>query len=506
MPLPALPAQGQNPWYIPRQNWDDAVEAALEGRLSDSTLAQTFIKPLSRTGTGANAPLTYINAADYGAVSGSSSDQAPAIQAAINAAGPGGVVHIPAGTYRCETGLTLPAWTTLEANSPILAAGGSAAVELRFALTGATTAVTMGAYSTLRRIKVRGPGTAVGTVTGVRAASATFDEASIINFNTGVHLTDGYYSSFYRCEITRNATGLRLTNCYNVNLVVCQFYCGSTVDDSPQTAIAGAARGLNIFGGAIEGYRYAISLTSAQALGLYGVYFETKVDANALAIQAAGLSAVTVTALGCMVFLNGHNRWLGLSGSTNATAVAHGNHFVAVEASVQAPIAYIISHEQSNVIGPDNWAEVSKTGAAYASVSGGALPARGSIVSLPVGWSTGPNVLDGRRILEGFLLQVHSTAGAVTFDSRYEKHVINLSANATASVISNASNIAQEMEISWVQDGTGGRTYAWPSGCRFASNSAPTDTTANTQTTVRFRYNTSTGHWVELSRAVGVPN
>lgn len=38
MALPALPAQGTNPWYIPRTNWDNAVKAELEGRLSEASL------------------------------------------------------------------------------------------------------------------------------------------------------------------------------------------------------------------------------------------------------------------------------------------------------------------------------------------------------------------------------------------------------------------------------------------------------------------------------------
>lgn len=506
MALPNLPTQGQNPWFTPRNNWDLAVEAELEGRLSAPELSKGFLSPLSKTTTTAASPVTYVNAADYGAVGGNTGDQTAALQAAINAAGAGGVVRIPSGTYRLTSGLTIPAWTTVEANSPIFGAGGSAAVELRFDISGPTVALTVGTYATLRNLKLRGPGTAIGTCKGITAASATFEQVSVINFATGVHLTNGYYSLFYRCEFTRNGTGLRLTGCYNVNLVVCQFYCGSTVDDSPQNAIVGAARGLNIYGGAIEGYKSAVSLSSAEILGMYGVYFETKVDANAFAIQAAALSTATITAIGCMVYLNGHNRWIDTTSSTNTSVSAHGNHFVAVEASVQAPIAYVIAHDQANVLGPDNWAEVVKTGATYVTVASGALPARGSVVTMPIGWSQGPNVYDGRRKLDGFFLQALITSGAVTFDSRYLKHAVNLAANATSSTISNASNIAQEMEISWVQDATGGRTYVWPTGCRFAGGSAPLDTTLNTQTTVRFRYNTSTGHWVEVSRAVAVPN
>jgi len=490
----------------------DPVLQAIAGDVIDpgsevgAAVAGITPSPLAKTTPGAAAPLTYINAADFGADGANTGDQSAALQAAINAAGSGGVVRVPAGIYRCEAGLTVPAWCTIEANGAVFGAGGTSAVELRFVITGSTTAITLGTYATLRNIKVRGPGTAVGTCTGVAAASATFEQVSVINFATGVHLTNGYYSSFVRCEFTRNGTGLWLTGCYNVNLVVCQFYCGSTVDDSPQNAIVGAARGLNIYGGAIEGYKSAVAMASSEVLGMYGVYFETKVDANAFGVQASGLDNVTVTAIGCMVYLNGHNRWIDTGGSTDTTVTAHGNHFVAVTGSVQVPIAYIIGHEQANNIGPDNWAEVVKAGSTYVTVASGALPARGSVVTMPIGWVNGTQVYDGRRTIAGYILQSLGTAGAVTFDSRYQRQVVNLAANATSSTISNASNIAQEIEISWAQDATGGRTYVWPTSCRFAGGVGPSDTTANTQTTVRFRYNTSTGHWVETSRAAAVPN
>lgn len=38
MALPDLPVKGQNPWFTPRNNWDLAVKAEIEGRLSETAL------------------------------------------------------------------------------------------------------------------------------------------------------------------------------------------------------------------------------------------------------------------------------------------------------------------------------------------------------------------------------------------------------------------------------------------------------------------------------------
>ena len=42
MALPNLPTQGRTPWFTPRNNWDLAVKAELEGRLSETSLTQTI--------------------------------------------------------------------------------------------------------------------------------------------------------------------------------------------------------------------------------------------------------------------------------------------------------------------------------------------------------------------------------------------------------------------------------------------------------------------------------
>lgn len=45
MALPVLPSEGQDPWYDDRTNWDLAVKAEIEGRLSQAEMNQTYARP-----------------------------------------------------------------------------------------------------------------------------------------------------------------------------------------------------------------------------------------------------------------------------------------------------------------------------------------------------------------------------------------------------------------------------------------------------------------------------
>lgn len=96
------------------------------------------------------------------------------------------------------------------------------------------------------------------------------------------------------------------------------------------------------------------------------------------------------------------------------------------------------------------------------------------------------------------------SAGAVTIDAtKGDSAQITLSANATSSTINNGSP-GQMLNIQWIQDGTGSRTYVWPAACRFAAGTAPTaTTTANHLDSVTFIYTGSL--WLEVYRSIGVP-
>lgn len=100
--------------------------------------------------------------------------------------------------------------------------------------------------------------------------------------------------------------------------------------------------------------------------------------------------------------------------------------------------------------------------------------------------------------------QTLASAGAVTIDaSRGNLQVVTLQANATSSTITNPVD-RQQMTVTWIQDATGGRSYAWPTNCKFAGGSAPSDTTVAKRTSVTFVYDLASTSWYEIFRAAAV--
>lgn len=486
----------------------DMVES---GRLSEATIDSRFedvdnnaVKPLAKSVTGQVSPLTYVNVLDFGVAVNASTDQSSAIQAAIDAAGQGGVVRFPPGVYRLETGITVPLWCTIEGNNSGHGAGGTAPTELRFTMTEGV-AVTAANYSKFANIKLRGSGSETGnSLVGIAGPSITFDNVSVANFGTGIKLTDAYYSVFNRCEFQRNAIGLQLIGCYNVSMFAPNMYCGSTATDTPKTGISGAARSLNIYGGSIEGYATGVSVQNSQNLNLFGVYFETKVDANAYGILADGRTNVKILAIGCMVYLNGQAAWIRFTNSTKSALEANSNNFAGSTSNVQ-PFAYLIDNTVAANIQNDAWGDVSIANAVYVT---NPLTLRRSFVAYPQalnGVSTVQNVAwDSRRIVKVRNAITHSANGAVTLSVELDNK-ITLSANATSSAFGPDAQSDSEIAVTFVQDATGGRTYVWPANARFAGNVAPNDTTPSTMTTVRFKYDGSAGRWHEVGRAVAVP-
>lgn len=504
MALPDLPAENENPWYDKRNAFDQAVKAALEGPLSEASLGYAFVAPHAKTAPGPAAPLTYVNAADFGAVGDGTGDQTAALNAALAEAGTGGEVRVPnKAVYRTSGTLNVPAWCTIRASTSAFGAGGTAPAEIRYVGTG--TAIVLGDYAELRHVLVRGPGSNVAGVVGVAGASVVLDYVSVLAFSVGVHLTNAYYARIDHIRLQRNGVGLRLTGCYNVTLNQPSIY-GWGADNTPGTGIEGAARPLTILGGAIETVRYGVVVDTLQALTMVGTYFENQAPAGQTwpttgvfhGVLARDKAKVTINAYGCLVYLNEMSAFVTTLNSTNVVLNAKGQHFICSEGSSTVPRGYEVSHGQPVDIGPDNWVEVAKAGATHVFVSAG-LPVRGGTVT------SGGVVYDGRPRTPSLLRVSHSSAGTVTLDaSQYEGAIVTMTANVTGVTISNpAPN--QEVALTFVQDATGGRTYAFPTTARFAGGVAPSGTAANTRTTVRLRWDPIAGRWYEVSRSESVP-
>lgn len=133
----------------------------------------------------------------------------------------------------------------------------------------------------------------------------------------------------------------------------------------------------------------------------------------------------------------------------------------------------------------------------------------GTFASTTFALESGANIRATRSIISARATQTLAANGAVTIDASLGNyHEITLQANATSSTISfsystSSNYIGMEMTILWRQDGTGSRTYAWPTNCKFAGAAAPTaTTTANRADLVTFRFDGT--NWNEISRSVAL--
>lgn len=106
MALPNLPVRGQNPWYVERTNWDNAVEAELEGRLSSSGVTSAITN---------NAGVSVY---DYGVILNGSTPTGASLQAAMNAAVANGLpLRLPAGRYLIDQ-VNIPSNLIVQGSGP----------------------------------------------------------------------------------------------------------------------------------------------------------------------------------------------------------------------------------------------------------------------------------------------------------------------------------------------------------------------------------------------------
>lgn len=127
-------------------------------------------------------------------------------------------------------------------------------------------------------------------------------------------------------------------------------------------------------------------------------------------------------------------------------------------------------------------------------------------VTIPGTTVTNPSLVTygGKTVLGGptvryRITQTRTGNGSVTVDAgRGDFHEVTLAGNATSTSISNPTP-GQELSLAFVQDGTGGRTYVWPTAT-YANGKAPANILqASARDTIRLIYDGS--NWVELSRS-----
>lgn len=223
-------------------------------------------------------------------------------------------------------------------------------------------------------------------------------------------------------------------------------------------------------------YENALSTTSGQPVGFKDIMVDAFVAPDGVPLRHQGSSPLTIDTAFFLYWAQGKTVSFSIAGTGSSTPCN--------------VVGLNVVTNGGNSIWP-----AAVTTLRVTTLGGGRLNSSNQVVSS----------LDGQRIDGAFVrpLIKQTTSGAVTIDAATGNAAVTLNGNATSTTISNPTD-GQDLEITYVQDATGGRTYAWPANCKFAGGSAPSDTTASKRTSVRFVYDAATTSWYERSRAVAV--
>jgi hypothetical protein len=281
-----------------------------------------------------------------------------ALQAAIDAAGQGGMVKIPPGYYLITKTINTLQHTHITSEKSYFGSGTNynyPETQLVFDLpTGV--AFNLGTNSMISHIYVRNKAAGNTAIAFNATSSPQFFKVGVNNFYKGMKLTNGYYVTFDHVEWAYCTIGVEADGCYNLTLIRPAFrFCS--------TAVKGltAIKPLTIHGGSIEGFKTgAIVVPSSSTISLYGVYFETR-ELNAGHIIDVIDDNSTLNIYGCQVYLNETTSFVNAAGKNNITLNANGNTFREGSATTpDTPTAYLLPASGDVNIHGDNWQSVNK--------------------------------------------------------------------------------------------------------------------------------------------------
>ena len=344
--LPATPTEGQT--FVVRDEvalytWDGAAwegPVPVQGAATDAAVAAAVQTPtvrnvLTRTGSKpVGQGEIVINARDYGATGHGSIDDTAAIQAAINAAGPGGRVYLPPGNYYCASTIEVPLHATLEGGTAEPTIGGLSVTQLKFSThSGSQVGVNLANGASLRNVTVRGPGSNAGTCRGITGRMCHLERLTVIGWNTGIDLVDSYYTKIRDTKIKVCFRGIRLATTWTIDLHSVDIHVMGSDGTTPGIGIeTGSVKSLTMFGGSIEGFggSGAVRVTGNQGMCTFlGTYFEQMTaGVTAWGIEASLASGNTINLYGCMVYLTNVARFVQIGSQTDVTLNAQGNTYV----------------------------------------------------------------------------------------------------------------------------------------------------------------------------------
>lgn len=492
----------------------------------ESKIPRTLLPDLSTTFGPDSIPMknTFgsflsVKAPQFGAVGDGVADDTWAIQAAINAAavqsvssgaGAGKVVYFPAGRYKVTSTLLVPTGTVLQGSS-----GGiwsTSRGESRIFKFGSSTSlianddqVNCGSNIEIRNLKLMGAGGSVldfkasgaGGVDGTTCRRILIIDCFITNTaGNGVTFSDVQVSLIRGCYIAGN-TGhsIHFKSSYDNEVTGCQI---DTYQSATDTFGGDGIHMDNTGSGGYSDYNIihnnfiflcsnGIGITNARGNVIsgnrintcnYGILMQTfgggtNVERNLVTGNVFYDHGYKSGGVG--VLIDGTAQYNTVTGNQFSREVGSITFNYAVQTGARSVSNVVIGNAARNLVQGKSYNNSSTLENTYTNNS---VAERGMRVST-----------------------VLTVAGAIAFDaSLADSSQVTLHANATSSTLINGHQ-GQQITISWLQDATGGWTYSWPTNCRFAG-AAPTDTTANRQTSVTFVKGGTL--WMETGRAVQV--
>jgi len=289
------------------RTWADGE--TVNAALLNAELRDTFPAPIGKAVGGPAAPTPEFNARNYGAVGDGVTDDAPAIQAALDAAAAlatgfatKATVVLPSGEHRITTGLTVAANVTLR---------GMGWTSTVIAPVGAITAITGSALTTLENLRIRASGGAV--TAGSVGATATAGTSTWILRNvqisymaSAIALNDIYITRIDNCKLNLCTNGLATTGSSNNAITMTGGEVQACTGAGIQLAGAGMLAvfdGVTIQGNAGGGLRgTSASLNGVSVRDCYfelngTAHIETTATVRALSIEGSAFTGNTQYAI-----------------------------------------------------------------------------------------------------------------------------------------------------------------------------------------------------------------
>jgi len=278
--------------------------AAFEGSLTQK-LADEIAKEHAFAEKKANR--YYHVVTDYGAIGDGVADDTEAIERTIEAAGKGGHIYFPKGTYRTTRTLNFLADQYIEGTS------GSWGDNVPNSAIKFDIRDGKGIYclygNVFERMRFDGPGFGTLGTIGLHVKNyATVRDCGFYHWDRAIYCEQNWYTQLERCKWYYNNMAVDVNYCYNFAITE-PHIIADRGDGRGMTGIhVREGSMVRVTGGAIEAYENAVIMEAGCAVFISGCYFETdkKINASQRRVVFFKGGAASLTMIGCQIYVPNH--------------------------------------------------------------------------------------------------------------------------------------------------------------------------------------------------------